>query len=67
MAMRYHQVRKGETLATIAQAYYGDPAKWAYIYRHNTHFIPDPNHLDPGQRILIPHLVLPGLLNKLRR
>ncbi len=59
--MRTHRVARGETLATIAQAYYGDASKWAVIYSHNERYIANPNQLDPGQELVIPHLVAPGL------
>lgn len=63
--MRTHRVLYGETLSTIAMAYYHDPGKWAIIFQHNSHYLPDPNHLDPGQILVIPHLGLPGLVEQI--
>lgn len=63
--MRTHKVQKGETLATIAQTYYHDAAKWAVIYQHNERYIANPNQLDPGQKLIIPHLIAPGLADHL--
>jgi nucleoid-associated protein YgaU len=63
--MRTHRVAMGETLATIAQTYYKDPSRWAVIYQHNERYIADPNHLDAGQTLVIPHLVAPGLADHL--
>ena len=63
--MRTHRVARGETLATIAQTYYKDAGKWAVIYQHNERYIPNPNQLEPGQTLVIPHLVAPGLADHL--
>lgn len=58
MAMRFHRVRAGETLASIAEDYYGDQRLFAYIYQHNRAYIENPNVLAIGQSILIPHMPL---------
>lgn len=63
--IRRHTVQRGETLATIAQAYYHDPAAWGTIYRHNSHYIQDPNHVPEGTVLVIPHLVNPKLLEEI--
>lgn len=62
---RTHRVARGETLAGIAQTYYGDASKWSVIYRHNDRYIRNPNQLDPGMELVVPHLLLPGLSNLL--
>lgn len=59
--MRTHRVRYGETLSTIAGAYYGRPELWERIYQANRHYIANPSQLDPGQSLVIPHLFVPEL------
>ena len=56
MATQYHIVRPGETLESIAKGYYGDEDLGDYIFKHNTAYILDPNHLQLGQSIVIPHI-----------
>jgi len=48
-----HPVQEGETLPSLAQKYYGDPARWREIYEANAHAILR-GVLEPGQRLLIP-------------
>lgn len=54
--MRTHRVRYAETLSSLASKYYGDPGLWEHIYQANRHYVADPNRLDPGQCLVIPHL-----------
>ncbi|MEK7367394.1 MAG: LysM peptidoglycan-binding domain-containing protein, partial [candidate division NC10 bacterium] len=49
-----HGVRRGETLATIAERYYGSPALAARIARYN--FLPDGAAPPAGTRLQIPLL-----------
>lgn len=58
MAMKTHTVRPGETLDSIAEAYYGDGDLDTYIFRHNSTTIADINRIYPGQVIVIPHVPL---------
>jgi nucleoid-associated protein YgaU len=58
MALRTHRVRYAETLSSLAARYYGNASRWEHIYQANRHYIADPNRLDPGQNIVIPHLVV---------
>jgi nucleoid-associated protein YgaU len=51
---KLHVVRRGETLATIAQAELGDIALWPALYRANRDRIKDPTRIYPGQRLTIP-------------
>ena len=51
-----HEVRVGETLATIAAETLGDPTLWPALYRANRDQIRDPAHLHPGQKLEIPTL-----------
>ena len=51
-----HEVRDGETLATIAADTLGDPTLWPALYRANRDQIRDPARLYPGQKLAIPTL-----------
>lgn len=52
--VRYHVVRKDETLSSISQLYYGTPNQWRRIVQANTETIEDANRISPGTRIAIP-------------
>ncbi len=52
----FHDVRYGDTLATIAAMTLGDSALWPALYRANRDQIRDPARLYPGQRLEIPTL-----------
>ena len=54
--MKTHRVRPGDTLASIAIAYYGHADAWSYIWAHNRHEIPNPNQLMIGTDIVLPHV-----------
>ena len=47
-----YTVKKGETLAVIAEKFYGDIKKYSLIASYN--FISDPKTLEPGQKLIIP-------------
>lgn len=47
-----HIVKKGESLAMIADRYYGDPKKFNLITSYN--FLTDPRAIKPGTEILVP-------------
>lgn len=49
-----HEVKPGETLAVIAEFYYGDPAYAFALAEANT--VPDPQHLRAGQWLKVPTL-----------
>ena len=50
-----YTVEAGDTLRSIAQQVYGDPAQWPRIYDANRETIgPDPNALGAGSRLRIP-------------
>jgi nucleoid-associated protein YgaU len=51
---RFHEVKTGESLASIAQAELGDAELWPVLYRANRDRIKDPSRIYPGQRIAIP-------------
>lgn len=52
--MRY-TVKKGDTLSSIAEKYYGKPWLWRFLVLHsqNKH-IKDPKKLKVGQTVYIP-------------
>jgi len=47
-----HIVKKGESLAMIADRYYGDPKKFDLLASYN--FLTDPRGIEPGSEIFIP-------------
>jgi nucleoid-associated protein YgaU len=50
-----YTVEAGDTLRSIAQKVYGDPAQWPRIYDANRETIgPDPDTLSAGTRLRIP-------------
>lgn len=48
----------GDSLSKIASVICGNEQKWRTIYAANRSRIPDPNHVRPGQRLMIPIEVL---------
>jgi hypothetical protein len=56
LAERWYTVKPGDTLASIAKEFYGDPSLWRKIYEANLDRIKDPSILYPGQRLRIPYL-----------
>jgi len=53
-ADRVHRVQAGETLSSIARAYFGDTGTWRAIYEANRAQIPNPNRIEPGLELTIP-------------
>jgi LysM repeat protein len=51
---RSYTVRQGDTLASIAQRFYGSSNKWTWIYHANTNVIHNPNVIYPGEHLRIP-------------
>jgi nucleoid-associated protein YgaU len=50
-----YEVQAGDTLATIAQQFYDDPAQWRRIYDANKEAIgADPDKLKLGTKLTIP-------------
>jgi hypothetical protein len=49
-----HTVVPGDTLSTIADAFYGDPAKFRIIFAANRNQLDDPDVIVPGQVLRIP-------------
>jgi len=51
---RYHVVVKGDTLYSLARAYYDDQRRWKDIYQANQSVIADPDLILVGQQLMIP-------------
>lgn len=50
-----YEIQPGDTLATIAQQFYGDPTQWRRIYDANKDAIgADPDKLKVGTKLTIP-------------
>jgi LysM repeat protein len=52
---RGYTVRPGDTLSSIAQRFYGNPADWRWLYQANRHVIQDPNVIHPGEVLSVPY------------
>ncbi|MDY3913480.1 MAG: HU family DNA-binding protein [Phocaeicola sp.] len=50
-----HTLQKGETMAKLAQKYYGNRFLWNYIARYNTQ-LKDPDNVPVGEVLKIPQL-----------
>ena len=53
-ATRTYTVRPGDTLSTIAERFYGNPADWTGLYRANSSVIQDPDSIYAGEVLKIP-------------
>ncbi len=53
-AVRRHTVVEGETLAALAQRYYGDTARYTAIAQANPEVLDTPGPLTPGTVLVIP-------------
>jgi nucleoid-associated protein YgaU len=51
---RFHIVRKGETLSSIAAQYLGSPDKWHKLVETNQKTSKDPDKIAPGTKLIIP-------------
>jgi hypothetical protein len=52
---RTYTVRAGDTLASIANRFYGNPADWRWLFHVNRSKISDPNLIYVGEVLRIPH------------
>jgi LysM repeat protein len=53
-ASRSYVVQEGDTLASIAQRFYGNFNDWTWIYDANKSVVSNPNSIFPGERLQIP-------------
>ncbi len=53
-ATRTYTVRAGDTLSSIAQRFYGNPADWSWLYHVNSSVIGNPNDIYAGEVLKIP-------------
>ncbi len=49
-----YTVKEGDTLARIAEVFYGDRKAWRRIFQANRDLLPSPHALKPGQVLKIP-------------
>jgi LysM repeat protein len=52
---RSYTVRPGDTLSSIAQRFYGNPADWHLLYQANMSVLHNPNVIYPGQVLHVPY------------
>jgi Tfp pilus assembly protein FimV len=52
---RSYTVRAGDTLSSIAQRFYGNPADWRGLYQVNRSVIKDPNLIYQGEVLDVPY------------
>jgi LysM repeat protein len=52
---RSYTVRPGDTLSSIAQRFYGNPADWHRLYQANRSVLHNPNVIYPGQVLHVPY------------
>jgi len=50
-----HRVREGETLSSLARHYLGSSDRYAELFAANRQVLSDPDHLQPGMELAIPH------------
>ena len=55
-AIRRHIVKDGDTLAALAEQYYGDREKADLIFQANRDVLRDFDDITPGSRLIIPSL-----------
>ena len=51
-----HTVERGESLSLIAKHYYKDAMKYPQIFEANRNILDNPDHIMPGQELVIPNL-----------
>ena len=54
-ASRTYSVRSGDTLSGIARKFYGNSARWTWIYAANRSKIHNPNVIYVGEKLTIPY------------
>lgn len=53
-AIRVYEVRAGDTLAGIAQRFYGHSSDWAWLYKINHSKISNPDVIYAGELLIVP-------------
>jgi nucleoid-associated protein YgaU len=53
---RRHTVEDGDTLFSLAERYYSDPARFLDLYQHNRDVLQRPDRLEVGTVLVIPDL-----------
>jgi LysM repeat protein len=51
---RRYVVKPGDTLSSVAQRFYGSPARWRWLYQANETVIKNPNVIYPGEVLNVP-------------
>jgi LysM repeat protein len=52
---RSYTVQPGDTLSSIAQRFYGQPADWPWLYQANKSVIQNPDMIYPGEVLNVPY------------
>jgi LysM repeat protein len=52
---RHYTVKPGDTLSSIAQRFYGNPADWRWLYQANRSVIANPNVIYAGEVLNVPY------------
>jgi Lysozyme like domain/LysM domain len=52
---RTYAVRPGDTLSSIAQRFYGNPADWTWLWHVNESKVPNPNNIYVGEKLRVPY------------
>lgn len=47
---------RGDTLSKVAGRLLDDPARWRRVWEANREQVPEPDHLEAGQRLAVPRL-----------
>jgi len=53
-ATRTYTVRSGDTLSSIAQRFYGNPADWTWLWHVNSSVVHNPNSIYVGEVLKVP-------------
>jgi LysM repeat protein len=54
-ANRTYIVQPGDTLSSIAQRFYGNPADWPWLYHVNESVVHNPNVIYVGEKLKVPY------------
>ena len=54
-ASRTYTVRSGDTLSRIAATFYGNAARWTWIYAANRSVVRNPNFIYAGEQLAVPY------------